>query len=325
MLAAGAVTVVAAAATAAPVSSAPARPAVELDVAFDPRAARVAGHARVQIRNAAAVPLADVVLWLYPNHLATRPPALGDVNFHWLYPGLFSAAAMEARDARVGGAPARLTIEDTPAGARTLARVALPAPLPPGAAATVDLEFETRIPRRFGAFGCDGARCRLMGGFYPTPAHLGPAGWQLDAPPDRTDARVTVRAPADVAVIAGGVRVDAGSPTADSRDVPYATIVSDRTFRMETLDVAGMRVRYRHRAPRPPSSADQPLPYVREDIPGLVLDTARRALEFLRDQGLADGQGRDPERVPLPPRSARASKAGPPPRAPRAVNLIEAP
>src|SRR5690349_3411928 len=103
MLAAGAVTL-AALAAAATADAGPPPTALALDVTFDPRAARLAGHARLQIRNVAAAPLADVALWLYPNHLAQRPAALGDVNFHWLYPGLFSPAAMEARDARVGGA-----------------------------------------------------------------------------------------------------------------------------------------------------------------------------------------------------------------------------
>jgi hypothetical protein len=239
--------------------------------------------------------LTSVPLWLYPNHLAQRPAALGDVNFHWLYPGLFSPARMEIGDVRVGGAPAPFALEDTDAGARTLARVTLPEPLPPGGTVALDVAFETDVPRRFGGFGCDGRRCRLMGGFYPTPAHLGAGGWDLAAAPDRVRARVTVRAPQDLALVVDGELEPrhAGEPvTVTSDDVPYATIVTDRAWLSDAVDVAGVHAEYLHPRPRPPASEDQPLPYVREDIPGLVLEATRRALEFLADQGLAGSRTR---------------------------------
>jgi len=186
----------------------------------------------------------------------------------------------------VGGAPAAVALEETRAGARTLARVTLPAPLPPGARAVVDADFETRIPRRHGAFGCEGPRCRLMGGFYPTPAHLGAGGWDLAAAPDSADARLTLRAPPELAVVVNGQpALPAPAVTVDATDVPYATILTDRVLRVATADAGGVRLQYLHRAPRPPDSDGQPLPYVREDIPGLVLDTAAHAVTFLRDQG----------------------------------------
>ena len=211
------------------------------------------------------------------------------MSFHWLYPGLFSPAIMEIGDARVDGAAAEFAIEDTDAGARTLARVKLPRPLPPGGFATLELAFETKLPRRFGGFGCDGRRCRLMGGFYPTPAHLGAGGWELPAAPDRVSTRVAVRAPDDLAVLVGGVLRRGGGRepvVVESDDVPYATLVSDRGFYTSSVDAAGVHVDYLYRRARPPDSEDQPLPYVREDVPGLVLAAARAALDFLGAQGL---------------------------------------
>jgi hypothetical protein len=269
-----------------------AEPTLELDVTLEP-GTRVFGRARFQIRNTSTETLRSVPLWLYPNHLATRPAALGDVSFHWLYPGLFSPALMEVGDARVDGAPVAFAIEDTDAGARTLARVQLPRPLPPGGITALELAFETTLPRRLGAFGCDGRRCRLMGGFYPTPAHLGAGGWELPAAPDRVSARVAVRAPDDLALLVGGALRRGGGREAvvvQSDDVPYATIVSDRGFFTSSVEAGGVHVDYLHRHARPPDSEDQPLPYVREDIPGLVLATARRALEFLGAQGLPPGR-----------------------------------
>ena len=266
-----------------------------LNVTLEPDAGRLFGRAWLTVRNTSGETLPSVPLWLYPNHLATRPAALGDVNFHWLYPGLFSPAGMEVGDARVNGAPVPFALEDTDAGARTLARVTLPEPLRPGGTVTVEIAFETKVPRRFGAFGCDGPRCRLMGGFYPTPAHLGAGGWELAAAPDRVNARVTLRAPADLALVVDGDllprRADE-AVTVASDDVPYATIVTERALRASSFDAAGVHVDYLHRKARPPDSEDQPLPYVREDVAGLVLGAARGALAFLADQGLDLGRRR---------------------------------
>jgi hypothetical protein len=272
-----------------------ATPTVTLNVTLDPQRGLISGRAYLRLTNVSATKLPSVPLWLYPNHLAERPEALGDVNFHWLYPGLFSPAGMEIGDVRVDGATVPFSLEDTEAGARTLARATLAAPLQPGETLTLEVAFETRLPRRLGAFGCDGQRCRLMGGFYPMPAHLGAGGWELGAAPDRVDARVTVHAPTNLALVVNGsllARDGTETVTAESQDVPYPTIVSDRVFKTSSIEAGGFHADYLHRKARPPSSADQPLPYVREDTPALVLDAVGRALEFLGDQGLAIGKSR---------------------------------
>jgi hypothetical protein len=263
--------------------------AVTLDVTLDPESGPLYGRANLRLTNTSDAPLTSVPLWLYPNHLAERPEALGDVSFHWLYPGLFSPAGMQIGDVRVNGAAVPFALEDTDAGARTLARATLPVPVPPGGTITLAIAFETLLPRRLGAFGCDDVRCRLMGGFYPMPAHLGRGGWELAAAPDRIDARVTVHAPAELALVVNGTLLTRNGPeavTVESSDIPYATIVSDRAFHTSSIEAGGFHADYLHRKPRPPSSADQPLPYVREDTPGLVLEAVQRALEFLGEQGL---------------------------------------
>jgi hypothetical protein len=287
MAVAAGVALAALAATATTPPQAP-RPSVELQVTLDAHGGHLAGRARLRFVNTSDRPIADVPLWLYPNHLATRAPGLSDVSFHWLYPGLFSPGSMNVWAVRGADGPAAFALEDTAAGARTVARVALPAPVAPGGAVVLDVSFSTYVPRRFGAFGCDGPRCRLMGGFYPTPAHLGRGGWELAAPPDAVDARVTVVAEPGVALVVDGEPMIRADPTRDdavtidSAGVPYATIITDRALRVAAADVAGVPVRVLHRKPRPPDSSDQPLPYVREDVPGMILATARGALEILR-------------------------------------------
>ena len=71
-------------------------PATDLDVTLDPDGRRISGHARLRIVNDGAAPLSTVSFILYPNALAQRSPALNDVRFHWLYPGGFSPAAIDA-------------------------------------------------------------------------------------------------------------------------------------------------------------------------------------------------------------------------------------
>jgi hypothetical protein len=315
-------TLAAAASARAQTATASPEPAVVLDLTLDPGASRAAGHVRLRVVNQTGSPLRDVPLWLYPNHLATRPKALGDVNYHWLYPGVaFSPGGMTVANARADGVPASIAFEDTPAGARTIARVALPVPLAPGAAIAIDVDFDTTVPRRFGGFGCDGLRCRLMGGFYPMPAMQTGGAFDLRAAPARVGrARVTLRTPKALALVVNGQPVvwpgATGAITVESADVPYPTLVTDRVLRPETITVDGHVVRYLHRNPRPPDSEDQPLPYVREDVTALVLKTAKRALQ-LGDVMLCNPPCA-PSKVRLPP--------GPPdPARSLPITLIEAP
>ena len=270
------------------------QPAVALDLTLDPGASRAVGHARLRVVNQTGGPLGDIPLWLYPTTWPRARKALGDVNYHWLYPGRGLLAGgddgvQRPRRRPPGGDDA----EDTPAGARTIARVTLPAPLAPGAASTIDVDFDTKVPRRFGGFGCDGLRCRLMGGFYPMPAAQTAVGSIFARRPPRGRARVTLRAPKALALVVNGEPVvwpgPNGAVTVESADVPYPTIVTDRVLRPETVTVGGHVVRYLHRNPRPPGSEDQALPYVREDVTALVLKTAERALGARRRDALRPG------------------------------------
>ncbi len=232
-------------------------------------------------------------LWLYPNVLAERAPGLSDVSFHWLYPGGFSPAGIEVSNLRVDGAPAPVTILDVPlVGRRAIAQAALATPLGPGRAVIVDVDFVTRIPRRYGAFGCEGVRCRLMGGFYPTPSRgYGP---DLVFRPEESPiaragrTRVRLRLPPRLALVLAGQPVvnDGGAATVAGDDVSTPSIVTDEVLRPAALTVGAHAVTYLHRRPRPPPSNDQPMPYVREDIAGLVLETARQALTLTDAAGL---------------------------------------
>jgi hypothetical protein len=278
-------------------------PATDLDVTLDPEGRRIAGHARLRIVNDGAEPMSEVDLWLYPNVLGERGSGLNDVSFHWLYPGGFSPGAIEVSNLRIDGAPAAVTVHDVDfVGPRALATAPLAAPIAPGGAVSVDVDFVTQIPQRYGAFGCDGLRCRLMGGFYPTPtpARAGQAGpvftRRPQAPMIARAGRtlVSLRLPPGLALVLDGQPIvnDTGTAVIAADDARYPTIVTDEVLRPATVTAGSHVVRYLHRRPRPPPSNDQPMPYVREDIAGLVLETARQAL------ALTDAAG-FPHDVPL--------------------------
>lgn len=269
------------------------RPAVILDVRLDPAERTVEGSARLRFRNTSSSALHEIPLWLYPNRLRRRAADLGDVNFHWLYPRGFSTGDIAVSSARAGETPAAFVVESTGQGPDTMARVRLPAPVPPGGNVNLTVDFRTRVPERNGALGCLDGRCRLMGGFYPFAPAIGPGGFALDEPPPRVDVQVRVAAPPGMTlVVAGSTFLTDGSPVEARADgEPYATILSERRLRESTLDVAGVHVRLLHARARPPSSADRPMPYVREDRLGLVLDAVERGLRFLDRQGLPPARG----------------------------------
>lgn len=268
------------------------RPHLTLSASIDPRRGALTGTAHWTFVNGSARPLDALLFWLYPNTLSQRPTTLDDVNFHWFYPRGFSPAAMTVGAARVQGAARAFTLEASAAGVRTLLRVALPAPLPPHAAVEVELDFATTLPDRLGNFGCARGRCRLMGGFYPFPVAVDAVGFALEAPPARIDFHARVQAPTGADVILGDVTGRTGLVTADGTNAPHVTLVIDRDLNTEVVARPGITVRYLHGDRRPPSSAGNLLPYVREDHVGQVLATVEQALDFLKAQGVdpaADG------------------------------------
>lgn len=313
------------------------RPHLVLTATLDDDGAHIHGRVRMNIPNATAHPERTVRLSLFPNHLAQRPQALGEVAFHWLYPRGFSPAAIRLGTVRITAEPPSPTPTPTPvapesapvsvrldpssAGPQTIATLTLPTAVAPGAAADIEVVFSTTLPDRLGNFGCQALACRLMGGFYPSPLGFSEHQPAAATPPGRAsadgpepapllDISATIRAPLAQFPVSGGpsrraapapagatgleVFLDGerrapGSPTiqVDAEAVPYVTLVTGGPWRGDDVAVAGWRASYFHREPRPPSSAGEVLPYVREDRAGLILQTVERALGFLERRGLA--------------------------------------
>ena len=168
-------------------------PHVGLRVKIDPSARTATGRVRIEILNPTGAPLDHVELWRFPARLARRSPALSEKDFYWVYPYQFNPGAMAVTDVSVDGKTVSPAFRDhVQAGPGTLIDIPLPSPLAPGASVVLEATFATRVPRRYGAFGCYGGACTLSGGFYPMPVQLGRLGFDESAPPMRADMDIAV-------------------------------------------------------------------------------------------------------------------------------------
>ena len=275
------------------------RPSYELTVRVDVERRSLSGHARITFTNDSASALTRVLLWRYPDRFAVRPVALNDYNRYWIYPYRYNPASLTVDAARLAGQPVAFTLQDHPrAGPRTLLQVTLAKALPPGATAQLDLDYRIQLPDRYGVFGCFRHACVLGGGFYPMLPVLGPAGFDLSAPPARADFALALTTPERSDVIVQGelLPLAAGATRrSEVRNARALTLAVRRpAFRTESLTHRGVRVLYHTAGPRPVRTpAGFVVPYWPADRPGRVLATARAALDLLAGLGLPLPTGQD--------------------------------
>ncbi len=273
-------------------TTAHARPSYDLTVRVDVDHRHLSGQARITFTNDSTSALPQILLWGYPDRFAVRPAALNDYNRYWIYPYRFNPASFTVDAVRVAGQPAPVTLKDHPkAGPRTLLQVTLPAALPPGATAVIDIEYRVHLPDRYGAFGCFRHACVLGGGFYPMLPLVGPDGFDLSAPPARADFTLALTAAQRSDVIVQGeltTLVVGDTHRAAVTNTRALTIAVRRPgFRTESLTHRGVRVLYHVAGPQPvPTPKGFIVPYWPADRPGRVLATAKAALDLLAELGL---------------------------------------
>lgn len=256
--------------------------------ALDTEARTVAGQVDLRFTNVSSAAIDRVYLWLYPNRLAEPPEALDDVTFHWVYPRGPNPGSMRI----VAAAAADRSLESTSwraephaqAGRGVLWSIGLPEAIAPGGEVRLRVEYAARIPERYGAFGCTGEVCTLMGGFYPMLAGLDQGGWDLGAPPARTriDVTIDLSSPAS-AVLFGRWSGDAALRIEGAGTAEYATLVVAPRWHPTRLAAPG-EVEVLHLSPDAPPPADdardQIIPYTQEDYGRFAVEDAAAALEM---------------------------------------------
>jgi hypothetical protein len=278
----------------ASVAWAGARPRYTLTARVDAEARTVEGHARIVVENRGASPLPALYLWRYPERFATRSDALNDYNFWWVYPRTFDPGSMRTGPVTIDGRAAEVTVLDHPfAGPRTLLRVRPAQPILPREQVVLDVDFVTRVPARYGPFGCVRGTCTLAGGFYPMLAD------NTEAPPARGDYRVTVEVPRVSDVVVNGelhpverggrVTVELGEARA------AALLVGRPRLRAVEADHLGVHIVYLTAAgPGVPSPPGAVLPYQPAERAWRVIAAAEEALDLLGEA-----------RLPMEPRTLR--------------------
>ncbi|MCC6764307.1 MAG: hypothetical protein IT293_06560 [Deltaproteobacteria bacterium] len=189
-------------------------PVYTVDAALDPAARTITGTVQVRVINTSAAPLADVALVLYPNRFATPDPAIDDINRPFVYPREVFVAGGVTLDGLESAPTATPDAAWTPLGAGrleaigrfdgTLLRVALPEPLPPGAAVAVRARFTTVMPERYGVFGVADGRVTALDGWFPMlPALAADGRWDPTVPTRPPGVRGRLRAPTSYQVLIG--------------------------------------------------------------------------------------------------------------------------
>ena len=277
--------------------------AVTLDVRVDVAARRVEGRAVWTLRNDGPASVDVLPLSLYANRFATPPAWLSGLTWYRVFPGGFDAGWTRLGAVTVDGVTVSVPAPGSPPATRL--DLPLPAPLEPGKALELALDFETRVPQRLGPFGAVGDVVTLEAGWYPVPLVPGvPA--DDGAPPPEADAVVRVACAESADAVVGGAyrRCSPGRPGRAVRLAGAAAValqVREGAARLHN-DVGGTTVDLvydppRHAAPvaalddgggRDPMTGAPAWPRLPDlgwlDREGEIVRTASDAVRFLRER-----------------------------------------
>jgi len=188
-------------------------------VAIDPSAHSLLATETIHWRNTASVPAPDLMLHLYLNAFASNRTTFmresGGTRLRssrpvddWGWIRITRIGLPDGTDLMPGLEFVRP--DDGNPDDRTVVRVALPDPVPPGGAVDVELAFEARLPRVVARTGWAGD-FHMVGQWYPKPGVFTDTGWnchQFHANSeffsDFGHYRVTVTVPEDWEVVGTG-------------------------------------------------------------------------------------------------------------------------
>jgi hypothetical protein len=274
------------------------RASTTVDATFDPARGHAVGTVTLRIVNVTADPLGHASVWLYANRFQRQSPAVDDVNFFWVYPAEFNPgwtriAYLEQRVGEGWQAISHRQVPHALAGEGTLVDLARASPVPPGQELVVRMAFETRVPARFGVFGCVDGDCTIAGGLWPQLATLDPAGWDVEAPPAVTSFHGVLGLTTLADVVAGGrATQDTARVVLSGRatHLPLRVAPGLHLTRGEQ-DGVQLQVWTLRPAPPAPDAARQIIPYTSEDYGRMTLDVAKEAVEVLGMVGLGLAPG----------------------------------
>lgn len=156
---------------------------LEVEAKIDPVAGVATGTIFWTVSNPTDSALDAVELFLYPR-IYREDPDLDDVMLPRVYPLAFDA-----------GDQSLLCEHELVSSAPPVAALPLSPALQPGEQVTVQCDFQTLIPRKYGTFGRTARTLTMNGGLHPMPVSLDSTGWLRDAPPPPIEHEVQVDFP----------------------------------------------------------------------------------------------------------------------------------
>lgn len=231
---------------------------VELSARVGADLDRIAGTARWRYVNPGPTPLDAVHLLLLANQRAEPDPGLsaaaraGGFWAGW-QPSATTVGAVRMAD----GAAAKWSLEEAPPASQTYSLangvlvVALDAPLPPGEAVELEVDFTTIVPHKRGDAGHFNGDLIWRFGWFPQPRLRTADGWSAQSVWPAFTHRSQVTGPAGYRVVLGGAGASQLQPEGDTpkptvaeashavRSVPL--VVSDR-LRSYTLPVGDLEI-----------------------------------------------------------------------------------
>lgn len=249
-------------------------------------AGRVRGHLDVRVRLAPGEP--SIRLWLYPDRLAVSPSAMEERSWRWIYPGEIDRGGITVDAVTVDGAVAASRREAAPvgsdrgrdvAGADLLVEVA---PSPEARVVRLELDFEVRVPGRFGRMGRDDGRLSLAAPWYPLV--VADDAYAHDVP-HAIDLRLD-----DGALAAGDGRF--GRRARITRRGAYVPVLAASALHDHVVEVEGVQVVLRSPdrmyVPPPPSVRGEEglIDLSRVEVVAHVRDVAREVIRSARAFGV---------------------------------------
>jgi hypothetical protein len=239
----------------APPALAAAPPRYHITASVALAAPQVVGTVTIDFTNSTPQPLDHLVLLLFPNRFAQPDARVDDVNRPYIWwreefdPGGMTLHSVQADETPAETRP--LSFPGLPEGCAL--EVRLPAPLLPGTATRITAQFETTVPRRYGAFGVAGDMLTALGGWYPSLAWVRNDGtWAVDTLPPAAEFNVELSVASDLSVLLNGQYFPAPSPQIQAHvgNVHDLTLIAATDLQREETVAGQTRILFFHRPER---------------------------------------------------------------------------
>ncbi len=207
------------------------QPQYDITATYDEKEHTLSGTEQITFTNSGETALSEIYLFLYPNFYQDKPQNNQKDLYQQAYPVAFNPGSIQILSISDPGG--NLLSSADFFGAKTLAEIRLPVPIPPKSTYHLWIQFITQIPERYGVFGYFRDWVTLQGGWHPYLPPLTNGKWDLLGLPPPSRFHVDLAVPKDMEVIAS-----------EAESTPYFSLSIGRETIREEKDVKGVDLVY---------------------------------------------------------------------------------